>query len=141
MDSIPRLLVGAGFTLGFARNRDWRWVSLSVGERAGSGLCDLYNNWQKCGYKTLELCETVNPDRVSLTLKIEIEHKGETMLINSEAKVLAVLQANNNATASQVAEETGLSVSMITRAYKGLKSKGYIVREGNNTLGAWIILK
>ncbi len=63
------------------------------------------------------------------------------MLINSEAKVLAVLQANNNATASQVAEETGLSVSMITRAYKGLKSKGYIVREGNNTLGAWIILK
>lgn len=140
-----RISIDAAIAGGLSDARNSRIFTMfsliSVGERAGSGLCDLYSNWKKCGYKTPELCETVNPDRVSLTLEIEIEHKGETLLTNSEAKVLAVLRANNSASASQVARETGLSVSTITRAYKGLKSKGYIVREGNNTLGKWIILK
>ncbi|MCI9220940.1 MAG: MarR family transcriptional regulator [Lachnospiraceae bacterium] len=47
---------------------------------------------------------------------------------------------NNSLNATQVAAETGLSISTVNRIYKSLKSKDYIARE-SLTRGKWIILK
>ena len=58
---------------------------IDVGERSGSGLCDLYNNWKEFGYKTPVLCETVDPDRISLTLEIEIDSNPDRNDSNDDA--------------------------------------------------------
>lgn len=120
---------------------------IDVGERAGSGLCDLYNNWKKFGYNTPVLCETVDPDRISLTLEIEIdsnhdsnERNNGSNLTENEAKVIAILRRNNSVSASEISKEIGLSVSTVNRVYRTLKNKGYITREGK-TRGKWIVLQ
>ena len=46
---------------------------IKVGERSGQGLCDVYSVWDKNGFKKPELIETVDPDRITLTLAIEID--------------------------------------------------------------------
>lgn len=123
---------------------------IKVGERSGQGLCDVYSVWDKNGFKKPELIETVDPDRITLTLAIEIdsnrdsndsnERNDDSNLTETETKVMDVLRHNTGLSATQVATESGLSVSTVNRAYKSLKEKGYITRE-NQTRGKWIILK
>ena len=122
---------------------------IKVGERSGQGLCDVYSVWDENGFKKPELIETVDPDRITLTLAIEIdsnresndsnERNDDSNLTETETKVLNVLRHNTELSATQVAEESGLSVSTVNRAYKNLKNKRYITRE-NKTRGKWIIL-
>lgn len=54
---------------------------INVGERLCTGLCDVYNIWEGSGFKRPELVETVDPDRITLTLEIKldsaIKHDGE----------------------------------------------------------------
>ena len=54
---------------------------INVGERSGTGLCDVYNIWEDSGFRRPELIETVDPDRITLTLEIKldsaIKHDGE----------------------------------------------------------------
>lgn len=44
---------------------------INVGERSGMGLCDLYSIWGQCGFAEPKIEETLDPDRVSITLKLE----------------------------------------------------------------------
>lgn len=123
---------------------------IKVGERSGQGLCDVYSVWDENGFKKPELIETVDPERIALTLEIEIdsnhdrndsnERNADSNLTENEAKVFAVLRRDNSLSATQVSEKTGLSVSTVNRVYKSLKNKDYISRE-NQTRGRWIILK
>ena len=63
-----------------------------------------------------------------------------TDLTEKEAKVLEVLRKNNDVSARQMSDNTGISISTVNRIYKILKEKGYIDRK-NKTRGAWNILK
>ncbi|MDR2354566.1 MAG: putative DNA binding domain-containing protein [Clostridiales Family XIII bacterium] len=45
---------------------------INVGERSGTGLCDLFNVWKEYGFKPPLIKESVDPDRITLTLQIEI---------------------------------------------------------------------
>lgn len=87
------------------------------------------------------------PDRITLTLEIEIDSNRESNdsnddsnLAEKEARVITALHKNSNLNATQVAAETGLSVFTVNRVYKSLKNKNYIARE-SLTRGKWIILK
>ncbi|WP_285825967.1 ATP-binding protein [Schaedlerella arabinosiphila] len=120
---------------------------IKVGERSGQGLCDVYNNWEINGFKKPELQETTAPDRITLTLEIEIDSNRESNdsnddsnLTENETRVITALRKNSSLNATQVAAETGLSVSTVNRVYKSLKNKNYIARE-SLTRGKWIILK
>lgn len=44
---------------------------INVGERSGMGLCDLYSVWGQCGFADPQIEETLDPDRVSVILKLE----------------------------------------------------------------------
>lgn len=44
---------------------------IQVGERSGTGLCNLYHVWESSGFKRPELIETTNPDRSTLTLQFD----------------------------------------------------------------------
>ena len=54
--------------------------------------------------------------------------------------MLNVLRHSTGLSATQVADESGLSVLTVNRAYKSLKNKGCITQE-NKTRRKWIILK
>ena len=56
---------------------------IKVGERSGMGLCDIYNYWKEYGYEKPVIKETINPDRITLTLNIEYEANGGNVETNS----------------------------------------------------------
>jgi len=43
---------------------------IDVGERSGSGLCDIFHTWEQYGYKKPIITESLNPDRTTLILEI-----------------------------------------------------------------------
>lgn len=47
---------------------------IKVGERSGMGLCDIFNYWDAYGYEKPLIKETLNPDRITLTLQIECDN-------------------------------------------------------------------
>lgn len=51
---------------------------INVGERSGTGLCDVYNIWEESGFRRPELVETVDPDRITLTLEIKLDNAGKS---------------------------------------------------------------
>ena len=127
---------------------------INVGERSGTGLCDVYNVWEENGFKRPELIESVEPDRITLSLEIEVDSNcgrndrnhdsndrdRDRVLTENEAQVLAILRREPSINAVQVAAEMKVSVSTVNRVYKSLKRKSYIARD-NQTRGEWIILK
>lgn len=127
---------------------------INVGERAGSGLCDVFHVWKENGLAQPEIKETVAPDRITLTLQtngteitdINVPNQEDNVLNNgynlseNERKVLSVLRQSPSATATQIAEVCEISSKTVTRLCKSLKNKGYIMREGS-TRGKWIVLK
>ena len=46
---------------------------IDVGERSGSGLCDVFHIWEENGYKRPSITEALDPDRITFSLQIEIE--------------------------------------------------------------------
>lgn len=64
---------------------------INVGERSGIGLCDVYSAWKANGYKEPEFVETVDPDRITLTLEIEVCDKAAENVANDVANVATVI--------------------------------------------------
>ncbi|MBQ7433370.1 MAG: winged helix-turn-helix transcriptional regulator [Lachnospiraceae bacterium] len=46
---------------------------IDVGERSGSGLCDVFHTWQENGFKKPEVVESIEPDRITIVLEIARE--------------------------------------------------------------------
>lgn len=60
---------------------------IGIGERAGSGVPDIFSVWESNGWTTPEIEEQYNPDRTILTLSFKKETvtvKGETLVLNGE---------------------------------------------------------
>ena len=116
---------------------------INVGERSGTGICDVYHVWYENGFKKPDFVETVDPDRVVLTLQIEADSNldgNDQSLTQNEMLVLQVISQNPSLTAAKISSEVGFSKPTVERVLKSLKNKGCIRREGS-TRGKWIILK
>ncbi len=159
-----RISIDAAIAGGISDARNARIFNMfsliDVGERSGSGLCDLYNSWREAGYKTPVLLETVDPDRITLMLQIEVEgnegnsegndgnneenpeeNDGNTggNLSKNENAVLSLIRRNPSLSAACIAEELGVSSSTVERATAKLRKLKIIERDGS-TRGKWIIL-
>ncbi len=73
---------------------------IKVGERSGTGLCDIYDVWKKYGYERPVITETVEPDRTSLTLNIESARRTSSVTYENE-----VINSKNEAI-NEVIKET-----------------------------------
>ena len=136
---------------------------INVGERSGTGLCDVYHIWRENGFKEPELIETVDPDRITITLQIEIDgnldgndgnrdgNDGNSdgnldgndsnlrdNLSKNERLVLQALSTNPELSAEKIGKQVGISKSSVERALRSLKKKKIIIRQGS-TRGKWII--
>lgn len=131
---------------------------INVGERSGSGLCDVYHVWEENGFTRPEIVESVEPERIILTLQTGIEdnsvrNHGENVhnsddnvrnyeedLSANERRILSILRRNPAATAKQIAEECHISAKTVSRLCQSLKAKKILEREGS-TRGKWLLLK
>lgn len=127
---------------------------INVGERSGSGLCDVYNVWEENRFKRPEIVESISPDRVTLTLQIEIDGNlddndgnfdgndgnPDGNLTPNEQIVLTEIVKDASLSAAKIGIKIGISKPSVERIIRSLKQKGYIRREGS-TRSRWIILK
>lgn len=133
---------------------------INVGERSGTGICNLFYVWNENGFRQPQIIETINPDRTRIILdfgtnEAKNEAKNEANEAKNEANevkltgdleekehlVLSVIKDNNTISAPKIGIELGISKSSVDRAIKGLKEKGYVLREGPTNGGTWKILK
>ncbi len=61
---------------------------IDVGERSGSGLCDLYDIWKTNGFPRPILTESFDPDRTSLTLDFSSSHDGYEMDVEGDVPMV-----------------------------------------------------
>lgn len=146
-----RISVDEAIAGGISDARNGRLFTLiNVGERSGTGLCDVYNIWEGSGFKRPELIETVDPDRITLTLEIKLdnagkndgENDGETVieyadLNKTQRRVYEEIKKGPTAPAEDIAKLLGVSRPTIERAISVLKKKGYIIRDGGAKGGKW----
>lgn len=66
--------------------------------------------------------------------------KNVANLSETETAVLQFLMDNPEITAKEISEKMGVVSRTVQRHLNSLKKKGYIVREGSNTKGKWIVL-
>lgn len=137
---------------------------INVGERSGMGICDVYHVWNENGFEKPSFVETVDPDRVVLTLKIEAVDNADGIdgntdgnfdgndgnndgnidanngnLTPNERLVLQVVSGYPSLSAAKIGSQIGISKPSVERVLRSLKNKGLIRREGS-TRGRWIIL-
>lgn len=58
---------------------------INVGERSGMGLCDVYHIWEESGYTEPDIVESIEPDRITMTLQIEVANHNMVSDGNSNA--------------------------------------------------------
>lgn len=122
---------------------------INVGERSGIGICDVYHVWDENGFGKPSFVETVDPDRIVLTLQIETDGNpngndgnpdgNNRSLTQNEMHVLQVISKYPDFSASKIGSQIGISKPSVERVLRSLKDKGLIRREGS-TRGKWIIL-
>ena len=111
---------------------------INVGERSGIGLCDVYSAWKANGYKEPEFVETVDPDRITLTLEIEVCDKAAENVANDVANVATVINgytlteseksvyefivSHVNASTKEISEATGVTARTVQRSIKELEN-------------------
>lgn len=85
---------------------------IDVGERSGSGLCDIFHAWKENGYKEPTIIETLAPDRTTLTLQIGFDNINDGVNENDD---------KNDGVNDGVNENYGKNDGVGTAAYPDLK--------------------
>ena len=130
---------------------------IGIGERAGSGVPDIYDVWKTQGWETPVVEEQYNPDRTILTLSFvqvgnienqeDLKYQGDTLNDtleqNDTLETLILEQIKKNPRSKQIelAEITGSSIATIKRTMKKMTEQGIIQREGGKRNCIWIIVK
>lgn len=120
---------------------------IGIGERAGSGVPDIYSVWDRQGWEQPEVEERYSPDRTVLTLKFDFQNpdkvsksQDDTLDDTLELLVKQKLKTNKKMTQVQLAKELNISTATIKRVMKSLSDKNEIVRVGGKRFGYWDIV-
>ena len=110
---------------------------IGFGERAGSGIPDIYATWREAGYiepTVEELFGNDQPNRTIVTLPLT--EKGEE---TREVLVISLIKVDPKISMSKMAEQTGYSAKQIEKTINKLKARGIVSRSGADNGGVWII--
>lgn len=122
---------------------------VNIGERAGSGIPNIYSVWKKQGWKLPVLSESYDPDRITLSLAIEKESdrkveiksndkkvgiKGDDKRIASGQKraIISYLTDHIQATSSELSILLGVGQERTRKILRELVAEEIIVTEGAN---------
>ena len=119
---------------------------IGIGERAGSGVPDIYAVWETQGWREPVVEEIYNPDRTILTLSFEKskqkkqaektsrKNKQNSKSVENKRKILDFLDEEGSCKAIEIAEYIGLSSARTRVLLSQLADEGKIQREGNGKL-------
>lgn len=122
---------------------------IGYGERAGSGVPDIFAVWNSQGWETPVIDETSDPDRTILHLKLETSYEDvgkeqETTQKTTQKtaqKIVDLIRHNPSITRAELAAEIGITSDGIKYHIKRLKDNGVIERIGSDKSGQWIIIE
>ena len=130
---------------------------IGIGERAGSGVPDIFDVWKLQGWKKPVIEEQYDPGRTILTLPFSMEKEGEPSkrlkyqrdtlndtnetLNDLEGQILRRICENAKITQTELANATGASIATIKRMMKKMSEQGTIQRDGSKKAGVWMVKK
>ena len=115
---------------------------IDIGERAGSGIPNIFRVWREQGWVMPTFTEQLEPERTILSLTFEkigdkksaIKTSDKKSAINAKMKetIMAYLTDHAEAKASPIAEYIGLKPSRTRDYLNELIAEGIVVAEGGN---------
>lgn len=115
---------------------------IDIGERAGSGIPNIFRVWREEGWAEPKISESFEPARITLSLKTEktgdkksainIGDKKSAIKEKMKESIISFLTDHSSAKAQEVAEYIGLQPSRTRDYLKELTDDGIVVAEGAN---------
>ena len=108
---------------------------INIGERAGSGVPNIFNVWADEGWEEPVIEERFDPDRTVLSLSFVKNQKAESNFLNKKlseiktepiVKIMEYLEQNVEITTAKGVEITGKSEAQVRRYLKGLCNAGVL---------------
>ena len=123
---------------------------IGIGERAGSGVPDIFAVWESQGWVVPEVEEQYKPDRTLLTLSFEMKHEASDANLEAndanhdvnandmQKKITDLIRVNPKTSQIEIAKQLGVSRATIQRTMKIMIEERRIKRIGS-TRGYWKI--
>ena len=122
---------------------------VNIGERAGSGIPNIYSVWKKQGWKLPVLSESYDPDRITLSLTIEktsdkkvgtksndkkvgIKSNDNRIASGQKRAIIGYLTDHIQATSSELSILLGVGKERTRKILRELVAEEIIVTEGAN---------
>ena len=115
---------------------------IDIGERAGSGIPNIFRVWREQGWAEPVITETFEPDRITLSLAFEkigdkksvikIGDKKSVIKIKMKETIVVYLTDHAQAKAAEIAEYIGLKPSRTRDYLSELVAEGIVETEGGN---------
>ncbi len=116
---------------------------VDIGERAGSGIPNIFSVWKKQGWNAPSITETFEPDRITLSLEVEkTSDKKQAIKTSDKSRIsktniykdaiIQYLTDNASAKCSEIATLIGLSLPRTRAILNEMISGGIVISEGGN---------
>lgn len=116
---------------------------IDIGERAGSGIPNIFRVWHEQGWTAPVISENFDPDRIMLLLtfkksddkKVTIKSDDKKVTIKSarqKNEIIAYLTDHVSAKNIDIAELLGVKSTRVKQLLKELLDEGVVVAEGSN---------
>ncbi len=112
---------------------------INVGERSGTGICDVFSTWKANGLTKPRITETLDPDRVSFVLEGDFSRLGqdEGAGESTEQRILKILADSPELTLKEISLRLPLPLPNVKYYMRKLQDDGSIVRVGSKYQGRW----
>lgn len=116
---------------------------VDIGERAGSGIPNIFNVWRKQGWPAPEISENIEPERTTLSLEIKKTSDKKQAIKTSDKNrtakttlyretIISYLTENIAAKNSEISALIGISVPRTRAILADMIKDGIITAEGEN---------
>ncbi len=116
---------------------------IDIGERAGSGIPNIFRVWREQGWKEPVIIESAEPDRIMLELtlkksddkKVTIKSDDKKVTIKAarqKNEIIDYLTDNISAKSTDFAELLGVKSTRVKQILKEMLDEGTIVADGSN---------
>ena len=116
---------------------------IDIGERAGSGIPNIFRVWREQGWEEPVIAESAEPDRTVLCLSlqkrggkkeaIKRDDKKETIkTVKQKNEIILYLTDHASAKSADIAELLDVKSTRVKKLLSELISEGVVVAEGSN---------
>ena len=107
---------------------------IDIGERAGSGIPNIFRVWREEGWTAPEITEQLEPERTMLTLLLTKRDDKKTTIKSMRQKegIINYLTDHISAKNSDIAELLGVKSTRVKKLLSELITEGVVVAEGGN---------